>query len=1136
VKDIRTLSAGLEALVADLADEFMDRLRRGERPDPGEYARRHPEHAAVITQVLLALPLLGLSSPGEPPPLAPPAPAGSETGCLGDYRLVREVGRGGMGVVYEAEQISLGRRVALKVLPFAGALDPLHLQRFKNEAQAAAHLHHPNIVPVFAVGCERGAHYYAMQFIEGPTLADLIAELRRRAGLDDPDAEPAGAPARSGDRAPTPDRVTTRSADHAPTFPERLAKADTFAPAQASWLTEQSAGGPGYFRRVAGMGVQAAEALEHAHQMGILHRDVKPANLLLDERGNIWITDFGLAQFQSAAPQLTRTGCVLGTLRYMSPEQALARHGLVDHRTDVYALGMTLYELATLRPAFRGRERHELLREITTDDPRAPRALNPSVPAELETILLKALEKNPAERYATAQELADDLKRFLDDRPIQARPPTLRQKAAKWLRRHTVVVRAALVVLTLTVVGLAAGSVVLWQEHAQTLAALNQVRAQETKTQDALQEARGKQALASEALTRAEESAHLANEALKEARDKHATARQVVDRMWTDVAEEWLKKEPGLEPLQETFLREALAFYVKETEQQPNDPQVAAKTAQAYLRVADIQQHFGQVKEAEDSYHHAISLLVELAPEHGQKAENRKDLADCHMHLSNMLYHSGRRKDAQGELRTALDIQEELIAAFPGESRYRQALARGYSNWATFQLESGHRREAEEAAARAVGQAELLVGKPVEYWEDLETLATVLNNQGAVFYNAGRLADAEKAWGRALEVGQKMERAAPERRETWDLMATSHDYLGALFLMSGRVRESEPLWWRALEYRERLCDAYPHTVKYRQELAYVGSRLAHVLKDLGKPDEAEKHYRQAVKLGEQLARDFPALTSYQAQRAKTYNDLGHLLQERGKLCEAEGNYRRAVDLLEQQDEENSPSYLDDLSIFQNNLGEVCRMTGRPQEAEQPLRTALAARLELVRRSPARLAPPEVVPGITANLAILLAQTDRADEAEQTYHRTLDVLEEVSRDNPALKTYLTQRAQTHNWLGHLLVNRGRVCEAEENYRRAVNLLEQEGAEKDRTAGYLHDLSVCWANVADVCWKTGRPQETEQALRAALAARLELVRRYPGTPDPQGVLRLIATNLGNLLDNTGRTEEGEEILRKYAAPRP
>jgi WD40 repeat protein/serine/threonine protein kinase len=416
----------VEAQLGRIADEFTQRLNRGECPSVEEYAARYPHIAALLREILPGLKLVCVQDRSTP------APAAGEEDLatpLGDFRLLREVGRGGMGVIYEAEQLSLKRRVALKVLPFAAALDARQLQRFHNEAQAAAHLHHQNIVPVYGVGCERGVHYYAMQFIDGRTVADLIAELRRLAGLDAPQEQVAADPEQTGPYTPPP------GAGQA---------ADTNRPRPVALSTERSARDPAYFRTLARLGVQAAEALEHAHQLGVIHRDIKPANLLVDGRGNLWVTDFGLAHCQGQAG-LTMSGDLVGTLRYMSPEQALAQRVAIDHRTDVYSLGATLYELFTLRPTFEGRDRQELLRQIAFTEPKALRRHNPAVPAELETIVLKALGKNPDERYATAQELADDLRRFLEDKPIRARRATLVQRARKLARRHQGVVVAAAV-------------------------------------------------------------------------------------------------------------------------------------------------------------------------------------------------------------------------------------------------------------------------------------------------------------------------------------------------------------------------------------------------------------------------------------------------------------------------------------------------------------------------------------------------------------------------------------------------------------------------------------------------------------------------------------------------------------------
>jgi serine/threonine protein kinase len=431
--------------LTELIEEFTNRLQAGEAVDVDAFVGEHPEHAEPLRRLLP--PLLVLADLGRsdaPISGGPPGgPAEREGGVLGDFRIVREVGRGGMGVVYEAEQLSLGRRVALKVLPFAAALDGRQLQRFVNEARAAAGLHHTNIVPVYAVGSERCVHYYAMQFIDGHTLAALIHQLRRRDGREP--AHPAGPPTPAGEANPPA------------TGPYPAADA---ARQPAAVLTGHSSRDPAFFRMVAQLGIQAGEALEHAHQLGVVHRDVKPANLLVDGRGNLWVADFGLAHCQSQAG-LTMTGDLVGTLRYMSPEQALAKRVPIDHRTDVYSLGVTLYELLTQEPAFAGKDRQELLRQVAFEEPRPPRRLNRAIPAELETVVLKAMEKNPQDRYATAQDLADDLRRFLQDEPIRAKRPTLVRRARKWARRRRAAVGAAAAVLLLAVL-LGGGNGLWW--------------------------------------------------------------------------------------------------------------------------------------------------------------------------------------------------------------------------------------------------------------------------------------------------------------------------------------------------------------------------------------------------------------------------------------------------------------------------------------------------------------------------------------------------------------------------------------------------------------------------------------------------------------------------------------------------
>ena len=478
-------------LVAAL-EEYMAALESGRRPNRQEFLSRHAEVARPLATRLQALAFIdsaalstgggrrsglnAIDAPAAETRLDSEIAAGQP---LGDFKLLREIGRGGMGVVYEAMQLSLGRRVAVKVLSFAAALDPRHLQRFRNEAQAAAQLHHNNIVPVYSVGCERSVHFYAMQLIEGRSIAQVITEVR--------DGGTPNAPATPSPRPSLGPRRTsaTRSAPIARSGASgeasnltigvssgpntRVSRLGAAGASQVSNLSVVHGDKPSrYFNAVARLGLQAAEALHYAHQKGVVHRDVKPANLLLDNEGNLWITDFGLAQFYDLDSGLTQTGNLLGTYRYMSPEQASGRAVVLDQRTDVYSLGITLYEMLTLQRALRGTTREQLLYEISAVDPEPPRSIDKSIPPELEIIIGKAIAKDPADRYASALAMAEDLGRFLRNEPIHARPPSLADKAVKWIRRHRAAALTAVAVLVLATAGLLISTLLIAREQGRT--------------------------------------------------------------------------------------------------------------------------------------------------------------------------------------------------------------------------------------------------------------------------------------------------------------------------------------------------------------------------------------------------------------------------------------------------------------------------------------------------------------------------------------------------------------------------------------------------------------------------------------------------------------------------------------------
>jgi serine/threonine protein kinase/WD40 repeat protein len=435
-------SADREQRLSAIVLACLEALDSGRPLDRAELRVRYPEFADELARFLddqervdqCAAPLRAAAQGGSGGTGGVVRSFVSCPNVLGDYRILREIARGGMGVVYEAVQEPLGRHVALKVLPPSALPNPVHLERFRREARAAAHLHHTHIVPVFDVGQCDGVHFYAMQFIRGQGLDKVVAELRRLRNQTSVAAAEAGPDSTTNDGSVAHSLLTGRFTAPAPAPGGRDAPTPEGTPGSTSALSGDGSEA-GYYRSVARLGLQAAEALAYAHRQGVLHRDVKPSNLLLDVQGTVWITDFGLAKAEGTE-DLTHTGDIVGTVRYMAPERF---DGRSLPESDVYGLGVTLYELLALRPAFEGGNRARLLEKVLHEPPVSLRKLDPHMPRDLETVVHKCLAKEPAERYATADALAEDLRRFLADRPIRARRSSLSERAWRWCRRNPVV-------------------------------------------------------------------------------------------------------------------------------------------------------------------------------------------------------------------------------------------------------------------------------------------------------------------------------------------------------------------------------------------------------------------------------------------------------------------------------------------------------------------------------------------------------------------------------------------------------------------------------------------------------------------------------------------------------------------------
>jgi serine/threonine protein kinase/Tfp pilus assembly protein PilF len=394
----------------------------------------------------------------------------SENRRLGDFEIVREIGRGGMGVVYEARQVSLNRKVALKVLSGGLGLTPKAVQRFRREAEAAAKLHHTNIVPVYATGEEDGTHFYAMELIEGPSLDHVIRQIRAVASTTG-----TGSTASRDGSNISPDLVQTGP----------YVESATIGGATCGVNSSSLGSGSGYFDTVARMIAEVADALDYAHTDGVVHRDMKPSNLLLSPAGRLSVNDFGLARMLEQ-PGMTMTGEFVGTPAYMSPEQITAGRAPLNHRTDIYSLGATLYELLTLQRPFGGERRDEVIAQIMHKEPKPPRKVNPKVPVDLETICLKAMEKDPDRRYQTAGAMAEDLRRHVNRFAISARRAGPTERVRKWIKRHPGLAAGVGLALVGTILA-SVFAIHAWRDRQERIAA--EAKARQEKLQQRKQKA-----------------------------------------------------------------------------------------------------------------------------------------------------------------------------------------------------------------------------------------------------------------------------------------------------------------------------------------------------------------------------------------------------------------------------------------------------------------------------------------------------------------------------------------------------------------------------------------------------------------------------------------------------------------------
>jgi serine/threonine protein kinase/tetratricopeptide (TPR) repeat protein len=860
------LAADAEYALEVIYGELLLREEQGERPSPDEFLARFPHLAPQLRRLLEVHAAVRSASRPDPGDAAaqrqemlPEAGGPAAAPPLRGYEILGELGRGGMGVVYKARHLSLNRVVALKMILAGAQAGPEEVARFRAEAKAVARLQHPHIVQIFEVGEADGRLFLALEFVDGGSLAERLA----------------GSP-----------------------LPAR----------QAAELTEA-----------------LACAVHYAHRQGVVHRDLKPANVLLslgrDCGGNTGyalpsgsqlngaepkITDFGLAKRLEGGAGPTRSGDVLGTPSYMAPEQAEGRPREVGPATDVYALGAILYELLTGRPPFRAESPLETLLQVRAQEPVAPRSLQPKVPRDLETICLKCLRKEPHKRYAGADTLADDLQRFLDGRPIRARPVGPTGRLWRWCRRRPAVAILAAALVLAMALGFPAVTF-LWLST--------------------------------------DYHRRLAEQRLEE-------RRLAVRQHYIDLSEIKLGKEPGTQGLRKKLLDEALAYFQSYLQEAPDDPKSRYDVAEAYYRVGKITAQIGSKEEALDKYRQARDRLEQLVRDGPTAAKYEAGLARVHYDMGRLESATGLPDEALRSYERSRDLYRKLLEADPDGAPLHHNLAAVYGELGALQYRQGRREEARASFEEA---RRLLEGLAPAHPDDSNLqsdLARVYHNFGHLYFTAGETDAALPLYQKVLGIRKELASAHPTDPDLQFDLAKTYTAIGELQCATGQAPAGLDSFLHARKVLEKLGQANPGVTEYQLILGQVCGAVANVQLAAGQVDQAQESCETARAVFERLVGGNPTDTSFRAERAGCYNNLGDVHYRTGQSAEAlrfYGQARAAWEELVRADP-TDPMFRRHLASSHTNIGNV-HLADRPAEALGAYRLARAVCEELVRAHP-----------------------------------------------------------------------------------------------------------------------------------------------------------------------------------------
>jgi eukaryotic-like serine/threonine-protein kinase len=881
-----------------------------------------------------------IQPPADPFKTHPPESLGEPTSWNGRFRIVRPHAHGGLGVVSVALDDELDREVAFKEIKDEKADDRGSRAQFVLEAEITGKLEHPGIIPIYGLGHDPvGRPFYAMRFIRGDSLADAINRFHDPNG---PYVDP-----------------TKRSLQ---------------------------------LRELLGRFLDVCDALAYAHSRGVLHRDLKPGNVMLGPFGETLIVDWGLAlplervpeghESNEGAVKPTKTdsaslpreqGKVIGTPAYMPPEQAEGAIDRLGPRSDVYGLGAILHDLLTGKRPIDGTSLEEILKRVGHGDIKPPRQVRPEVPAALEAICLKALALRPEDRYPAPRALAADIKAWLADEPVAARGEPFAERARRWAKRNRTAVTAAAVALLVGLVGLGGIAAVLTASNI----ALNTQR--------------------------------------RRAEDREAQAIDAVKKFRDSVAEEpELKNNPRLDVLRKRLLKEPLAFFraLRDRLQVDRDtrPESLARLAQASYDLGQLTNEIGDKRDALRSHREALAIRQGLAAANPTANQFQSDLASSQFDIGVLLKDTGSQAEALKVFESALAVQQKLADANPTDNQFQSRLATTHGNIGVVLKNTGRMDEAMKAYKSALEIQQRLADANPTVNQFQSDLSASHGNIGNLLHNSGMLTEALKAFESALAIQQRLADANPTVNQFQSRLAASHNNIGLLLYAMGNPAEALKAFESALAIKKKLADANPTVNQFQMELATsynnIGSLIGSLLRVYDMPAKALKAFESALAIQQRLADANPADNQFQSDLALSHNNIGNLLSETGRPAEALRAYESALAIQRKLADANPAvsQIQSELALSHYNVGMLLNATGKPAEASKAYESALVIWQELARDHPESHEFASRMGGILSSLAVIDLNAKRFPEARVRLRDGVEWQRKALASNPTNPTY------------------------------------------------------------------------------------------------------------------------------------